>query len=676
VVQCLVPLRLAAMSNGATGRREYGVTYIQSGYVMRRDGKESNWRIPPETVQAAVSMLAAVPCFLDHADWFEYPSVRNLAGVTFDPEWNEGTQSVDGGLRLYDRPDLEWLRVLLDQIIDDQAEGKEDPGIGLSLSFFGRHDFVDVGEEPGEKYERVTMEITHVESCDIVFAVGAHGRVREILAAAGVAPAFAGVTWPNTKGALKDAEPMIGPQHLQEVFSMDPDEVTTQEEEQAAEAQPAAAPEVPPVASQTDVMQALTTMSSRIEQLTASLASALEPRVVQGMGHAPRSQANGGPRIYGMLDSRDQIEAAYMQLMGLPTSGPVHRLSGIRELYLLLTGDREFRGQINLDLVPEQLAYSNTGANADTTTMAELTRNVMNKALVAQLELLDEYNWWKMIARIDHFNSLQQVSWVRYGGIGYSSGVGLPTVAEKGEYQQLYWEDKRTTADWAKYGGYLPLSLEMIDRDDLQGWRDVPRQLATAEAVTISYTISALFTANSGAGADLSDSVGDGYAFNTTRGNLITQPLDQTNWDLAVDTMYKLTQLMNSNVAGEDRRIAARPKYALVPIELESQAITAVRSEAIAGDIASRRPVKRILPEENVITVPHWTNADNWAAMADPMLVPFVGVAFRFGEVPEIFMPSEANHILWLNDVLPVKVRWFFAVGVIDPRGAIKSNMS
>jgi hypothetical protein len=376
-----------------------------------------------------------------------------------------------------------------------------------------------------------------------------------------------------------------------------------------------------------------------------------------------------------MLSSVDQIALAYEQLMGLPVSQPVHRLSGIRELYLLLTGDRDFQGRIDLDLVPQQLAYSNSGANADTTSMAELTRNVMAKVLVQQLDLLTEYMWWRQIARVDNMNSLQQVSWVRYGGIGYGSGTGLPTVAEKGEYQQLYWEDARTTGTWVKKGGYLPLSLEMIDRDDLMGWRDVPRQLAVAEAVTLSSTVSALFTDNSGAGADLSDSVGDGYAFNTTRGNLITQPLDQDNWDTAVDTMYKLTQLMHSSVA-ESRRIAARPRYLLVPIELESRGITAVRSEAVATDVASRRAVKRILPEENVITVPHWTNADNWAAVADPALVPFVGVAFRFGEVPEIFMPGPENHILWLHDVLPIKVRWFFAVGVIDPRGAIKSNAS
>jgi hypothetical protein len=99
--------------------------------------------------------------------------------------------------------------------------------------------------------------------------------------------------------------------------------------------------------------------------------------------------------------------------------------------------------------------------------------------------------------------------------------------------------------------------------------------------------------------------------------------------------------------------------------------VTSAVKPSTPGD---RRAVKRILPEDNVITVPHWTNADNWAAVADPALLPFVGVAFRFGDTPEIFMPADTNHILWLHDVLPIKVRWFFAVGVIETRGAIKSN--
>jgi hypothetical protein len=422
--------------------------------------------------------------------------------------------------------------------------------------------------------------------------------------------------------------------------------------------------------------QTMERMATNVDTLARAYQQTREQQLIGALdiGPAPRDRQPAQLRG-GFLTSLDQIEAAYEELMGLPTGGPVHRLSGVRELYLLLTGDRYFRGEFNRDWMPSYLAYSSSGNNADTTTMAELTRNVMNKALVQAGLQLEEYNWWRRIAKIENFNSLQQVSWVRYGGIGYDTGDGLPTVAEKGEYLQLLWEDERTTATWVKKGGYLPLSLEMIDRDDLAAWRDVPRQLAVAQAVTISSVFSALFTDNSGAGADLSDSVGDGFAFNTTRGNLITQALDYDNWNTAVETMYKLAELKHATQANS-RRIAARPKYILVPIELEDNAIQATTTPVKPGTFQDRRPMKRILTEDNVITVPHWTNTDNWAAAADPMLCPFCGVGFRFGDVPEIFMPAETNHIMWLHDVLPIKTRWFFAVSVIDPRGAIKSNLS
>jgi hypothetical protein len=136
--------------------------------------------------------------------------------------------------------------------------------------------------------------------------------------------------------------------------------------------------------------------------------------------------------------------------------------------------------------------------------------------------------------------------------------------------------------------------------------------------------------------------------------------------------MYKLTQL---NVSG--RRQGVRPRYVLVPIELETNAIAAVTSERRPGtNYNDRVPTKRMLPEENVITVPDWTDPENWVAVADPQLCPFVGVGFRYGRTPELFTASDPNSmLLFYNDVLPIKVRWFFAVSVIDPRGAIKSNV-
>jgi hypothetical protein len=211
----------------------------------------------------------------------------------------------------------------------------------------------------------------------------------------------------------------------------------------------------------------------------------------------------------------------------------------------------------------------------------------------------------------------------------------------------------------------------MIDRDDLQAWREVPRILATSAMVTISSVISALFTDNSGIGPSITTEGSTANAFSSTWGNLLTQPLTYENWQTAVETMYKLSQL---NVSG--RRIAVRPRFLLVPVELEAQGISVVTSDRRPGtNYNDRVPIKRMLPEENVITVPHWTDADNWAAVADPAVCPFAGVGFRYGETPELFTAADPNtHLLFTNDVLPIKVRWFFAVSVIDPRGAIKSN--
>jgi hypothetical protein len=267
---------------------------------------------------------------------------------------------------------------------------------------------------------------------------------------------------------------------------------------------------------------------------------------------------------------------------------------------------------------------------------------------------------------IENFNSLQQASFVRVGGIG-----DLPTVAEKAEYTQLAWDDARTTADWVKKGGYMPLSLEMIDRDDLLGWRAVPRQLAWAAVVTLSSNVSALFTDNAGEGPSITTEGQTGNVFGGVGiANLIHQPLDFDNWGLAVETMYKFAQL---NVAG--RRQGVRPKFLMVPVELETVGIEAATTTIKPNTFTNKVARKRTQPEENVITVPQWTAAGDWAAVADPAMVPFAGVGFRFGEVPELFTAADpTSFLLFFNDVLPIKVRYFFAVAVIDPRGAVKST--
>ena len=78
-----------------------------------------------------------------------------------------------------------------------------------------------------------------------------------------------------------------------------------------------------------------------------------------------------------------------------------------------------------------------------------------------------------------------------------------------------------------------------------------------------------------------------------------------------------------------------------------------------------------------VIVVDLWTDANDWAAVADPRLYPTIGMAFRYGEAPEIFsVASPTSGLMFSNDVMPVKVRWFYAVGPMDHRGVYKANVS
>ena len=649
---------LSARLSAGPSRREYVATFIQAGRVRTRDGGYADWIIPPEVIQQAGHdhLFSAKAVFIDHADGSllgsDYPSLRNLVGVTANAHYNPTNASIEGIIRLYPTPQGAWVAHLLDQIVADQAAGRETPDVGLSIVFFGTH----VQQEYQGQPMRITQAIRHVESVDLVFGPAAAGRIQHAL---------------SKQNIRKGAQPMSEERPIHPTHPTDPTPpVRGGDEGSIPSADEAARYLVDQVAALRAEVERLTAakvqqLSDEVTKLRAALGQQVEPFVVKGMGTPPRQPA----QLKGSMQAPiERITLAYEKLMGLnpPGAADVPRLTGIRELYMLLTGDRDLTGRFN----PVRLAYDpydSSGNNADTSTMAELTRNVMNKVMVQQIDLLTEYRWWERIAYIEDFNTLQQISWVRLGGIG-----DLPTVSEKAAYTQLAWDDARVTADFYKYGGYLPLSLEMIDKDDVAGWRSVPRQLATAAAVTLAGEISDLFTDNSGVGPEITTEGSTAYAFSSTWGNLISAALDSTGWNTAVETMYKLTQL---NVSG--RRQGIRPRFVLVPIELETEAIAAVTTERRPGtNYNDRMPTKRMLPEENVITVPDWTDSNNWVAVADPQLCPFVGVGFRYGRTPELFTASDPNSmLLFYNDVLPIKVRWFFAVSVIDPRGAIKSNV-
>ena len=383
----------------------------------------------------------------------------------------------------------------------------------------------------------------------------------------------------------------------------------------------------------------------------------------------------GRPQISGMANSKDQFRLAVEDLFGLERSAEeanikVHKLRGIQDAYLMATGDQSFMG----GYYPE---FALVTAN-----FPGIVANVMNKMLTkAWADFKGVYGWWDKIVTIEHFNNLNDVSWVRTGTI-----ASLPTVAERGEYTELPIGDIRETSAWGKYGGYVPLTIEAVLRDDLRAFTRMPREAALAGIRNISEQVAAIFTQSSGAGPTMADG---GALFNataqTTAGghiNLLTTALgtDYTAWNAVVTAMMK-KKLMVKNASGyygTGKPQGLKPTICLVPPDLAAQA-DALFIPRHASNTEAIQPAG--LPtygaKVDPVTVIDWTDANDWAAVIDPKLRPGVMIGEIFGVKPQIFSASsEIDPAMFANDESRIKVRQFLTVGVADDMPLHKNNVT
>lgn len=142
------------------------VTAIKPGLALSTiDGKRVSY--PDEVLQASLPLWAGATCFCDHFN----KSVRNIAGVYFDPWWDDG---VKAKLRILD----ENLYRFVAQLIKDREAGLPVPNVGISsdllIDTLVRDDHIDV------------TQIVSVISADIVFSPAAGGSFDRVLNAAGI----------------------------------------------------------------------------------------------------------------------------------------------------------------------------------------------------------------------------------------------------------------------------------------------------------------------------------------------------------------------------------------------------------------------------------------------------------------------------------------------------------
>jgi len=196
-----------------------------------------------------------------------------------------------------------------------------------------------------------------------------------------------------------------------------------------------------PTAMQTHVRAAFTgrvfepaDLQTAIEEARGLVAKLTAPAVVSGPG-----------AVSHMFSSEDRLQAAVDDLFGAPridalANVRVARLSGIRELYLMLTGDHDLHG----GFFPGRVQL------ASTSDFSGLVKNAMNKVVLDQWEKLGKagYDWWARVAQVEHFNTLNSITGILVGTVG-----ALPTVAEGAAYTELTVGDSPETASFVKYGG-------------------------------------------------------------------------------------------------------------------------------------------------------------------------------------------------------------------------------
>ncbi|MHB1296679.1 MAG: phage major capsid protein [Anaerolineae bacterium] len=596
-------------------------------------GTANGLRFSPRVLAEAAPAFEGVPCFVDHAGPAEAlrpggRSVRDLAGRIQGVAWDETRQGLAAEVTLARQAD--WLR-------DAVADFGEEEFFGLSADLWLTRE--------GKEVRR----IEHVHSVDVVVHPAAGGR---FLAAQ--APA-------EPKQAKEQAT-------MNEIVETGVE--TEREALQAAEA---------PQAERDDLSAQVAAMRAELLEiklaragLPAPLADAVRTQFQTGtlgsdgidslIRHYRESWARtvassairGLGEVTAVRTPTERITLAFERLMGLPETAEhraAPRLSGIREMYDLLTGDWERQGVFRAERV--------NLANATTTTMAAVVSNTLNKVLLRAYEARPP--WWKPVVYEEDLPNMNPARWISVGGIG-----DLDTVSEGGGYLERTWADHTETAPFVKKGNYIGVTLEMIDRDDVQAVRGIPRRLAMAAQRTLSADVAALFTANGGTGPVLVDTRA---LFCAEHANLGTAALDATTWDATIQAMFTQPEL-HSN-----RRLGIRPKFLLVPIELEGAALTIMTSDGLPGTPNNDANVRRYSAQ--VLTVPEWTDATDWAACAEPGELEGVCIGYRFGRAPEVFVAdSEVAGSMFSNDELRVKVRFVYALGVGDYRALYKANVA
>lgn len=624
-------------------------------------GSANGWVFPAEVLRASLKLWDGVNCFVDHS--LKERSVRDIAGILSKPVWDEETRGVRAELSAFG-PSADLLKDIGRQVLEKSDEPAVRVGFSADVLFQGKQGKVE--------------KILRIYSVDLVYNPARGGVFLRALNQLGINPIMEGEKTMSKQFENDGVEAAVSLQAAAEGETIQKENSL---EEQLAEMrrmrdqmssfllESSLANSNLPQGLKNNIRKQFQNRSFAPAELQQALR---EAHTLLGELQAG-SVVKGPARIEGMIEPRERLQAAVDDLFEAPrehgmASAQVAKLSGIRELYLTLTGDYDLHG----GYFPERARLATT---AD---FSGLVKNSLNKLVTNTWEKLGEagYDWWKNVTVQEHFNSLHDITGTLVGTVG-----DLPTIAEGANYTELKVGDSPETARFTKYGGYIPLTLELIDRDETRKLRAYARELASAGLRKISRLVAEIFTQAGGLGPTLADGE---TLFNlelvTTpggHGNLANLALDAANWDLVCSKVYSQPMLIKNAAGfyGTGPQMAVNPRFMLVPRVLQRTALEICNGTYLRD---TNSVYENVLKGSAVpLIVPEWTDPNDWAAACDPRVAPAIFVGERFGLAPEIFIAGdELSPAVFSNDEHRLKVRHYLAVWVNDFRPLFKNNVA
>jgi len=380
----------------------------------------------------------------------------------------------------------------------------------------------------------------------------------------------------------------------------------------------------------------------------ALLAELTDVGLIRGMGYEKQIRV-------GMTEA-ERLQKAFDQLFDIQEGERVPQLGGIREAYVVATGDSGITGVS----APEKLRE----ADVTTATFSYLLGTSMNKRL-----LKDYQAWpseWQKFCTVTPIKDFKQQDRIRLGAFG-----SLSTVPEDTAYTTLTLADTRAVYQPAKRGNLVPVTRETIVNDDLYAIRQIPGKLAVAAAFTLAEFVYGILTA--------AGNIYDGSPLFTNGGAhgnsaVVTPGTPNTGAALASGAMQTGVTKMRrqTNLAGKP--IGLKPRYLVVPPELEWQGMVVTKSAGAPG--ANYNDINPMLGYAEVIVVPQLASATGWYLAADPRVIDTVEVGFVGGQInPVLFIQDQplfgSN---FTNDVITYKVRHEYGGAVVDYRGFYQGN--